>query len=446
MNDRLAGVSRRGFLRGSAMAVTALAAGNALAACAASTTTGSSSGRTTISVMDGDPLPADISAFEKAHPDIKVQQLVYDPTRLQAMIAAGSPPDVVRGQGATDTPYLATFKLAAPLDDYVAKSSVLKAADLDPVNDLWRFDGTKQGAGPRYGLAKDYSQDNMFWFNPKPFAQAGVATPSTTVPISYDEWAHLAEQVSRKQGGQLAVFGVDSGEGHLFQHFVAMVHSAGGSLFSSDLTRVDFSSPEGQKALSWYVNLARTKSSMSVVTPAPTGGSVALLKANRIGMVDAGYWYTAVLNGDPAGDTCRLAPAPQFGTTRTSPTNSATGAWISAKSSHKDEAWQFLEFFLGPARAKGRAQAGTGNPTLISLRGELPSGTPMQQQALATQRAELPYLTSLSYTPYAQLSALEAALEPALVSSINSGQSTGKLADTLNSTLNSLIQQGKQNT
>jgi len=442
-------LSRRGFLRSSAAVAAAAAFSGTLAACSSSTGSAGKpqTGKVTLTVMDTDPTASDIAAFEKAYPDIKINQITYDLSRLTASIAAGNPPDVVRGLGAVDTPYIATQGLAAPLDDYVAKSKLLPESDLDPVNDLWRFDtgSKKQGKGTRYGITKDYSQDNMFWFNPAVFAQAGIAVPSTTTPLSYDEWAALAEKVGKKQGGQVKVYGLDSGEGHLFQHFQAMVASAGADLFNSKLTAIDFSSPEGQSVLSWYLNLAKTGANMSVVNPAPPGGSSALLKANRLGMVDAGYWYTSGLATDKVGATCRLAPAPQFGSKRTSPTESATGAWITAKSQHKDEAWQFLEFFLGGAPAKQRATQGTGIPTRKSFRSLLPTSTPLEKEAWATQQAELPYLTTLNFTPYAKVDAIESAVNPILTTAIQSGQSVGKLADSLNSAVNALIQQGKQN-
>ena len=57
-----------------------------------------------------------------------------------------------------------------------------------------RWDGKLQGNGSRYGMAKDWSQDNMFWYNKKLFDQAGVVTSEhpqheqvrqTTCPVAF---------------------------------------------------------------------------------------------------------------------------------------------------------------------------------------------------------------------------------------------------------------------
>lgn len=106
--------------------------------------------------------------------------------RLTAILASGQPPDLVRGISALDTPYFAAREVAENLDPYFAKSTVLKADDLDPVNDLWRYDGKVQGKGPRYGMAKDFSQDSMYCYNTAHFDEAGVDYPSDTEPVTYE--------------------------------------------------------------------------------------------------------------------------------------------------------------------------------------------------------------------------------------------------------------------
>lgn len=440
--------SRRAFLRGAA-AATAVAAGVPSAGCAASVDRSGGSGggkkvKLTVMTVPNEVGPDVVKAFEAAHPGIGLEILTYDQTKLNAMITSGSVPDLVRTTGATATPYLAQRGLAADLDPYFARSSVLKVDDLDPVNDLWRFDGTSQGRGPRYGMAKDYSQDQMFWFNSKAFDAAGVKAPATTAPITYDEWLDLGKRVTRRSGGQTRTYGLDAFPSSTLSHFLGMIESAGGRLFDDGLTAVDFTSPEARRVLAFYIDYANARIGSSVLQPPPASGTSPLFKADRYGMVCQGYWLGGGLFGDKVADHVGLAPAPQFGAKRVSPCYSATGYWISAKSHHKDEAWQFFEWYMGGDQAKSRASSGWGIPSLKSLQPLMPGAQPMQRQALAVQRAEQRYFSTLTFSPYVRIDAADAAVGQQLTESLKAGASPGAMADALNSKLNDLLKQGKE--
>ena len=441
--------SRRTFLRGAAAAA-AVTAGGTLAGCAASVDKGSGGSgggkkvKLTVMTVPNEVGPDVVKAFETAHPGITLEILTYDQTKLNAMITSHSVPDLVRTTGATATPYLAQRGLAAELDPYFAKSTVLKTDDLDPVNDLWRFDGSSQGRGPRYGMAKDYSQDQMFWFNTKAFHAAGVTPPSTASPITYDEWLDLGKRVTQRSGGQTRTYGLDAFPSSTLSHFLGMVESAGGRLFDDDLTAVDFSSPEAQRVLAFYLAYATARIGSSVLQPPPASGTTPLFKADRYGMLCQGYWLGGGLYNDKVADHVALAPAPQFGAKRVSPCYSATGYWISAASRHKDEAWQFFEWYMGGDQAKSRASSGWGIPSLKSLQPLMPSAKPMQKQALEVQRAEQRYFSTLTFSPYVRIDAADAAVTQQLTESVKAGASAGATGDALNSKLNDLLRQGKE--
>ncbi|WP_260462525.1 extracellular solute-binding protein [Streptomyces sp. TRM72054] len=110
-------------------------------------------------------------------------------------------------QAQKDLPYFAARDVAEELDPYFARSGVLGLDDLDPVNDLWRFDGRTQGRGPRYGMAKDFSQDSMYWYNAAAFDKAGVGYPPETEPVTYEEWLDNAKRLVQRKNGQTTVFG-----------------------------------------------------------------------------------------------------------------------------------------------------------------------------------------------------------------------------------------------
>src|SRR5882757_8516510 len=215
-------LSRRSFLAG--------AAGTVGAAALASGCSGG--GKTTLTIMGNTPSEItvdDVAEFEAKHPDVKIKFVTVTTTLLTAMFAAGNPPDVVRDQGVPNTPYLVGRDLALNLDPYFAKSTVLAPDKLAQVNDTWRYDGKVQGQGPRYGLAKDYSQDAMVWCNTKVFHDAGVDPPSTTDPMSYDEMLDLGKRLTKRSGAKYTRYGVDPPfDVSLTAGFLNMVTSSGG--------------------------------------------------------------------------------------------------------------------------------------------------------------------------------------------------------------------------
>lgn len=314
-------LGRRRFLAASAGA--ALAA-TALPGCAASVDDGSGdssgSGKTTLTIMskESELDKKSIRAAEEAL-GVSIKFIVDDTTKLNAMLASKTPPDVVRGLGAVDTPYFAARGVMTDLDPYFAKSTVLKPSDLDPVNDVWRYEGNKQGAGPRYGMAKDYSQDQMFWYRTDLLDAAKLDHPSDTEPLSYDEWLDLGKRLVKRRLGKVKVYGLNATGLGYFSQLMGMTASAGGSLFAEDLASVDFSSPEALKALQWYLDYTRADIGPSVANPNPDGWDWPTYQAGRMAMACDGYWFGGAIGGDAKiAEVSRLAPAPQLGGNRIS--------------------------------------------------------------------------------------------------------------------------------
>lgn len=448
MTSTDSGLSRRRFL-----ALSAAAAGGVLTACSptSSTTTapagGSSAGKTTLTVMSnvGEFGPPEAKAASQAF-GLTVKTVEYDLTKLTAMLASGNPPDLVRGLGATDTPYLAARDVAENLDPYFAKSTLIKADDIDPVNDVWRFDGQKQGAGPRYGMAKDYSQDAMLWYNAALFDAAKVAHPSATTPLLFDDLLENARKLTKRQGAKVSVYGLNPNGLSLFVTLHGMAASAGGKLLSDDLASVDFSSPEALRALTWYLDYAKAGLGPTVLNPDPNGWDGPTFQAGRMAAAVDGYWLGGVFATDPkSAKTAHLVPAPQFDTSRRiSPCYAATGLWMPKAGKNKDAAWQVMEWFLAGEPAKKRAGGGWGIPPLKSLQTLMPKALPFQKEAYDVQVAEQKHFSVLSFTPYARLAALDAAIGRALPKAIKGTLSAGQLADDLNGELNKQLADGKK--
>ncbi|MEU6351352.1 extracellular solute-binding protein [Streptomyces sp. NPDC047072] len=436
-------LDRRRFLVATGGALSAAA----LSGCAASVDSGggSSSGKTLTVMGQVDEWDAKTRKGIEKSLNVTLRVMTYDVTKLNAMLASKTPPDVVRGIGATDAPYFAARGLMTDLDPYFAKSDVLKSSDLAPANDVWRYDGKKQGAGPRYGIAKDYSQDSMFWYRKDMFEEAGLELPSETEPLSCDEWLDLGERLTKRRLGKVKVYGLNATGMGVFSQLMWMTASAGGSVFADDLASVDFSSPEALRALQWYLDYTKADIGPNLVNPNPDGWDGPTYQANRMAMSCNGHWFGGIIAGDAKlSAASRFAPAPQLGSHRVSPCFGGTGFWMPKDAKNKEAAWKLFEWYFAGAPAKARVDYGWGMPSLTSLRAKLPVKTALQKQAYAVQEKELPYFSVLPVSPYAQTDALNAVLSKVVPDAVKSGTKAGKLADTLNSRMNEQLARGKE--
>ena len=438
-------MGRRRFLALSAGG--AAVGASALSGCAMRVSTGVSGSGETVTVMvnSGDILPEQVRQAKKAL-GIKIVLVKYDITKLIAMLTSGNPPDLVRGVGAVDAPFFAARDVAEELDPYFARSGVLKLDDLDPVNDLWRYDGRTQGKGPRYGMAKDFSQDSMYWYNTAAFDKAGVDRPSETQPVTYEEWQDTAKRLVRRENGQTTVFGGSYAGLTRATLLTTMTASAGGSLFSDDFSRVDFTTPEARKALTWYIDYCRTRVGPSLIQPDPNGWDGPTYQAGRLAMSNAGYWMGGMIYPDKKlAKVSRLAPAPMFaGGPRISACQGGTGLWMPRGAKNKDAAWRVFEWFFGEEPAKARAAGGWGIPTLKSLRPLMPSQEDYEKRVLRVQESELKHFSVVSFTPYTRADAVDALFNQIAPAAMNGQISVGTLAGRLNSAINDQLKRGKE--
>lgn len=440
-----AALSRRRFLSLSAGGAAAGAATLSGCAMQVSGAVGGSGETVTVMAKSGD-ITADMIRQAQKDTGIKINTVLYSMSKLIAMMTNGNPPDLVRGAGAVDAPYFAARGVMEDLDPYFAKSDVLRVDDLDPVNDLWRYDGRVQGRGPRYGMAKDFSQDSMFWYTTGLFDEAGVEYPPELDPVTFEEWLEKAKRLTQRKNGATTVFG-GSYNGVMTPSLLAsLTVSAGGNLFTDDYSRVDFTTPEARKALGWYIDYCRTKVGPSIIQPDPNAWDGPTYVADRMAMSNSGYWLGGMINADKkVAPLSRLAPAPYFeGGKRVSPCQAGTGFWIPNKSHHKDAAWRIFEWFFGQGPAKDRASGGWGIPTLKSLRPLMPAQEDYQKRVLKVQENELKHYSVIAFTPYASAESLLGLFNQIAPAAMNGGLSVDRLAGRLNSAMNEQLKRGKE--
>ncbi|GCE22366.1 extracellular solute-binding protein [Dictyobacter kobayashii] len=450
-HNNISSPTRRRFLAQSAAVVGAASGIEAILAACSGPAVGSS-GPVTLTIMDDANDNNDtglskhwISVFQKQNPNIVIKRIDYDVSRLSAMLASNSAPDIVKTPGGSEITNLAARGVALDLTNYFKQSTLLKEDDLQPVCDLYRWDGQKQGQGPRYGMPHDWSQDSMYWINQATFDAAKVPYPSQEQPLSFDEMLDLGKRLTVHQGSKLKTYGMSTNWDFLAQ-ILTMADQAGASLYvNNDLSKMDFTQPEIRKIIQWFVSWAQARVGDSPLDPS-TDWSGPLFISGRMGMVPWGYWFSSYLaTSDPkTRKQSLLIPAPQWGTTkRVSNCYGGTGWYIPKKSKHQDEAWKFFEFYMGGDPAVARAKSGTGLSPLKHLFDQIPNATAYDKQAYNVQKAELPYLSTYQFTPYATTQAISQAIDNNIKPVMLGQTSLDSGLQQLNTTINKLLQQGK---
>ncbi|WP_112237707.1 ABC transporter substrate-binding protein [Kribbella monticola] len=448
-------ISRRRLLAGTSAVVGGVAAGGLLSGCNANSsgtsagTGGQSNGQGTVTLTvmynNNELTKEHIADFEAKNPGIKINFLQNDNTRLNAMLASGAPPDLVRG-AAVGSANVNARGLATDLTPYLEKSQVLKKDDLLSVNDSYRWDGSKIGQGAYYGIVKDWSQDATLWYNAQLFDQQKIAHLSETEPVGYDDLLAIGKKLTSKQGGKTRVYGLGlEWAWNLYAPLATMILQQGEKVYSDDLTHTDFTTTAARRAVAWYVDFAQAGVGPTSLAPLPDGADLSTFMAKRMAISQDGYWYGGNFVKESALQSAvRMAPAPVMGDHRVSPTYAGIGAWIPAKSKHKDEAWKLMEYFMAGPPALERASSGWGLPALKSLLPKLPQDLPYQKQAFKTAQNELQYAAPLPDSPYVTVDAWNLALDKHLQRAIKKQATVDEACKAITEEINKVLKQGKE--
>lgn len=441
MTTRASQLRRGALMLGTFVGVSAMLAG-----CTGGGLTGGSAdgGDVTLDVMVGaqDVSEEQIAEFEEANPGVKLNIITYDMARLNTMLASSNPPDVAFGNAVGSANFNARG-LATDLTPYLEKSEVLTEDDLQPVNDAFRWDGQKSGSGPLYGIVKDWSHDNALWYNTALFDAAGVPYLSDTEPISYDELLEIAEKLTVRDGASTQVYGLGmEWAWTLYGPIAAMVMQQGGSLFNEDLTEIDFTTPEAQKALQWFVDYGQSGVGATSLNPLPDGSDYSTFAAERMAISQDGYWFGGNFAADDALKTVRFAPAPTMGDEPAAMSYGGAGLWIPEKAKDKDAAWKFMEYFMAGAPAEARASSGWGLPSLKSLEDKLPQDQDFQKQAYTVVQSQLEHTKPLPDSPYVSAGLLQDTIDKYLQQAIKGDITVEEAGEGLNNELNEALAQG----
>ena len=216
---------------------------------------------------------ADVTAFEKAHPDIKVtaHEGFMDPKTFSAKLAGGQLEDVFYVYF-TDPANLIARHQAADITDYVK--------DVPHVNDIQPalLDVFKDAQGHTYGLpTANYSMGLLY--SRTLFTKAGLDPDKP--PTTWDDVRTDAKKIAAL-GNNTVGFADYSASGQGGWHFTTEMYANGGDIAKKDgdTWKADFDNDTGKKVLQTLHDMRWTDNSM---------GSKQLLQiADVQGMMGAG--------------------------------------------------------------------------------------------------------------------------------------------------------------
>ncbi|HUU54649.1 MAG TPA: sugar ABC transporter substrate-binding protein [Armatimonadota bacterium] len=276
--------------------------------------------------------------FEAAHPDIRVE-IINEPgdramEKLQQMVAAGNPPDVMSIHGAYFIPMAANGSLL-DLDPLLAKDTSFDLDDFYPeLVELCRHEGEL------YSLPR-YTSVYVLFYNKDLFDAAGVAYPDDT--WTWDDYLAAARK--------LTVSGADPEKrrfGTVIDFWGARVYpwmwAAGGEILDREASRCLIDSPESQEALQFLVDLRHKWKACPPTTMADRRQNIAMFVNGQVAMFQTGAWDIQQMKEAKAlrWDIAPLPKKKQHATLL-----GMENYAIAAGSKHPQEAWQLFTFLLG---------------------------------------------------------------------------------------------------
>lgn len=349
-----------------------------------------------VSIPAGELSKELVAEFEASHPNIKIEQVTLDATKLSAQLATGEAPDVIRITGVYELPQWVNRGVALDLTPFFNASKAIDQADLLPIANVYRYDGKKVGAGPIYGLPKDWSNDFALFYNKRVFDAAGVPLPDPTKPLTWPEVIELAKKLVKKDGNTITQYGLAATDWAKSEpHYALLLQyllSAGQTINTADNSAVNFDQPAVRNFLTMWIDAVKSNVGPNSLNNDQTKGGD-LFMQDKMGLVVNGYWYSGSLRGGEKSKThlsdFGMLPTPIApGGQRVAPTSAATGAIINKATKHPQEAWTFFEWYFAGKPADERAKGGWGLPIFKSKMALLPQTTDFDKQVFAVMNEE----------------------------------------------------------
>ncbi len=297
-----------------------------------------------------------VDAFMEAYPQIKVE---HQPTpggrayfdKLQAMYAAGTPPDLFFFEPKDLLGYVARG-LLLDLDPFARRDKNSMPDFFDEALNQWRVGG-RLYALPWLGLR------GMF-YNRELFKRAGVSEP----PIGWRDpawtWDGFLDTARRLTQGSCEASQWGWLTGFTIRQWSVWVYNNGGELFNRELTQTRLAEPAAVEALQFLADLIHKH---RVMAPPDTGGvgfvtgNVAMQEAVPAGIRDM------IIQAKFAWD---VAPMPR-GKGGPAATGGGVGWMIAGPTRFPDAAWELNKWINNKEMQRMLVQERMSMPSIKSL-------------------------------------------------------------------------------
>lgn len=296
-----------------------------------------------------------INEFEQQHPNIKVEMfvpgdsLVVHEKLLTAFAGGGKTPDIFL----LDGPLFLQYVNAGFLDP--VNLEVFEADSYEKLTEDWWPGGLAEWEfnDKYWGIPEEISNWAMY-INRNHFIEAGL-DPAKDYPHTWlkgdQSMAAVGQQLVQRKEGEItreALALPTSPEMALL--FESLVYQLGDSIISQDGKTGRLDSEAAVRALQTLYDFVWTYEISAPLEPSGTELTYDVFGTGKSSMlVDVGSWYWGLLRDQypdvfQNGNGVAVYPSPHF--IDGSDTTSWYGyAWhVSAKSSHKQEAWEFVKF------------------------------------------------------------------------------------------------------
>jgi multiple sugar transport system substrate-binding protein len=220
-----------------------------------------------------------------------------------------------------------------PLDGYL--NDAFKGQFIGKLFDAAAYTPKATGKKATYGLPVAVSA-RMLFYRKDLFDKAGIKAPT-----NWNELLDAAKKTSNPPN--VYGLGVPANGIEVDTFFMYFLWNNGGDILGAD-GKAAINKPEGVEALTFLTKLVNEKGS----EPKPNGFTreqiIEMFKAGQLSMYPTGPWLNTMIKRDNPSLSYAIAPFPSNNgkPLATVGVTDSLGMW--AKSTHKQEAWKFIEF------------------------------------------------------------------------------------------------------
>lgn len=292
------------------------------------------------------------SAVTKAHPNITVNletipfQDYWD--KLQTQLASENEADIVAMQSLR-MPGFAARGAVQSLQQFIDQDANFQFGDF--------FTVIEEGLsfqGEPHALAYDLGPV-ILYYNKDLFDKAGTPLPSSTEPMSWEQFRQTARALTDKGANQYGYI-----QDPVFDFMVPWLWSGGGGYMNTDQTKCTLDSSPSIAALEFLVGLFNEGIAAPITDLANPNFGYEEFSGGNIAMHINGPWQVVNIR-DNADFDFGIAPMPA-GSAGSSTWVAGSGFGISNTTEYADQAWQALKVITSTDSLKQLAKAGRGYP------------------------------------------------------------------------------------